>query len=90
MQGITLYFMDNAAEGIVSSLDELLNSGLWGAFFAVLVLYFFLRRFTATFIVALAIPFSLVITLGIMYFFEYVVESADHDGPNVVGGNACR
>lgn len=70
MQGIKLYFMDNAAEGIVSSIDELLRSGLWGAFFAVLVLYFFLRRISTTIIVALAIPFSLVITLGFMYFLH--------------------
>lgn len=70
MQGIKLYFMDNAAEGIVSSLEELLRSGLWGAFFAIFVLYFFLRRISTTLIVALAIPFSLVITLGLMYFLN--------------------
>ena len=68
MQGIKLYFMDNIAEGIVSSIDELLGSGLWGAFFAVLVLYLFLRRISTTLIVALAIPFSLIMTLGFMYF----------------------
>jgi len=68
MQGIKLFFMDNAAEGIVSSIDELLGSGLWGAFFAVLVLYLFLRRISTTLIVALAIPFSLIMTLGFMYF----------------------
>ncbi|MFQ5824896.1 MAG: efflux RND transporter permease subunit [bacterium] len=70
MQGIKLYFMDNAAQGIVSSIDELLKSGLWGAFFAILVLYFFLRRISTTFIVALAIPFSLIITMGFMYFLN--------------------
>ncbi len=68
MQDIKLFFMDNAAEGIVSSIDELLGSGLWGAFFAVLVLYVFLRRISTTLIVALAIPFSLIMTLGFMYF----------------------
>jgi len=68
MQGIKLYFMDNAAEGIVSSITELLRSGLWGAFFAIMILYFFLRRISTTLIVALAIPFSLVITLAFMYF----------------------
>jgi HAE1 family hydrophobic/amphiphilic exporter-1 len=70
MQGINLFFMDNAAEGIVSSINELLKSGLWGALFAVLVLYFFLRRISTTLIVALAIPFSLVITMGFMYFLN--------------------
>ncbi|MFQ5752167.1 MAG: efflux RND transporter permease subunit, partial [bacterium] len=70
MTGIKLYFMDNAAEGIVSSIDELLNSGLWGAFFAILVLYFFLRKISTTLIVALAIPFSIIITMGFMYFLN--------------------
>ncbi|MFQ6115194.1 MAG: efflux RND transporter permease subunit, partial [bacterium] len=70
MQGIKLYFMNNASESIVSSIDELLRSGLWGAFFAILVLYFFLRRISTTFIVALAIPFSLIITMGFMYFLN--------------------
>ncbi|MCG8608057.1 efflux RND transporter permease subunit [bacterium] len=70
MQGINLFFMDNAAEGIVSSINELLKSGLWGALFAVMVLYFFLRRISTTLIVALAIPFSLVITMGLMYFLN--------------------
>jgi len=70
MQGITLFFMDNAADGIESSINELLKSGLWGAFFAILVLYFFLRRISTTLIVALAIPFSLVITMAFMYFFN--------------------
>ncbi|MFQ5639371.1 MAG: efflux RND transporter permease subunit [bacterium] len=68
MEGTQLFFMDNAAEGIVSSINELLTSGMWGAFFAILVLYFFLRRISTTLFVALAIPFSLVITLGFMYF----------------------
>ncbi len=74
MAGIKLYFMDNAAEGIVSSIDELLRSGLWGAFFAILVLYFFLRRISTTLIVALAIPFSLVITMGFMYFLDMTLN----------------
>lgn len=74
MQGIKLYFMDNAAEGIMSSINELLKSGMWGALFAVLVLYFFLRRISTTLIVALAIPFSLIITMGFMYFLNMTLN----------------
>ncbi len=70
MHGIKLFFMDNAAEGIVSSIDELMKSGMWGALFAILVLYFFLRRISTTLIVALSIPFSLIITTGFMYFLN--------------------
>ena len=68
MEGISIFFMDNAAEGIVSSLNDLLSSGLWGGVLAVVVLYFFLRRFSTTLIVALAIPFSLLATMAFLYF----------------------
>ncbi|MFB0516638.1 MAG: efflux RND transporter permease subunit [Candidatus Neomarinimicrobiota bacterium] len=70
MAGISIYHMDNQAEGIVSSLNELLKAGMMGAFLALVVLYFFLRRFTTTVIVALAVPSSLLITLGFLFFFN--------------------
>ncbi len=68
MDGINIYYMDNQAEGVTSSLAEIFKSGLLGGCFAVLVLFFFLRRFSTTFIVALAVPLSLLITLTFMYF----------------------
>ncbi|MEE9464631.1 MAG: efflux RND transporter permease subunit [Candidatus Neomarinimicrobiota bacterium] len=68
MDGIRVIFLDNQAAGIVASINELLKAGTLGAFFAILVLYFFLRRFATTLIVALAVPSSLLITLGVIYF----------------------
>ena len=68
MQGVNIYYMDNAAEGIVTSLNDLLTSGLIGAFFALMVLFLFLRRISTTLIVTLAVPISIVITLGGLYF----------------------
>ena len=68
MEGIKIFFMDNMAEGILGSINELLNSGSWGALLAVVVLYFFLRRMGTTLIVALAIPFSLLATMAGLYF----------------------
>jgi HAE1 family hydrophobic/amphiphilic exporter-1 len=68
MTGISIYYMDNQAEGVVSSLREILRSGLLGACFAVAVLFFFLRRFSTTFIIALAAPLSILVTLTCMYF----------------------
>jgi HAE1 family hydrophobic/amphiphilic exporter-1 len=68
MEGIKIYYLDNLAEGIVSSLNELLRSGLMGAVLAVLVLFFFLRRLATTLIVTLAVPFSMLITMACMYF----------------------
>lgn len=69
MAGISIYYMDNQGDGIISSINELLKSGLLGGFLAILVLYFFLRQLATTLIVALAVPFSLLITLAIQYFF---------------------
>ena len=68
MDGIRMFSMDDLGEGIVSSINELLKSGLMGGFFAVLILFFFLRRISTTLIVAIAVPFSLLITLALMYF----------------------
>lgn len=68
MEGIRIFYMENLAEGITSSLDELLKSGIFGGLLAVFVLYFFLRRFSTTLLVALMVPSSLVVTLACMYF----------------------
>ncbi len=68
MRGITLFFLEDQGAGVVSSLKELRNSGLLGALLALLVLYFFLRNLPMTLIVALAVPVSITITLGVMYF----------------------
>jgi HAE1 family hydrophobic/amphiphilic exporter-1 len=53
---------------IMESLSTLLTSGRIGGIVALLVLFFFLRRFRMTLIVALSIPVSIVIALTVMYF----------------------
>jgi HAE1 family hydrophobic/amphiphilic exporter-1 len=68
MAGIRIFYLDNMAEGIVSSLNELLKSGVLGGLLAMIVLFFFLRRLGTTLIVALAVPFSLLVTMACMYF----------------------
>lgn len=70
MRGINIYEMNNQATGIISSLLELLKAGLLGGLFSILVLYFFLRKVSTTLIVALAVPFSLIVTLGMLYFLD--------------------
>lgn len=67
-QGIQLKVINDQAEGVVSSIDELINAGLVGALLSVLVLFYFLRHWPSTLMVALAIPLCIVITLGSMYF----------------------
>lgn len=68
MQGINIYVMDNSAEGITSSLRDLLQAGMIGGLFAIIVLFFFLRRVSTTLIVTLAVPISIVVTVGALYF----------------------
>lgn len=68
MEGVNLFFIENVAEGITSSIKELFKSGMLGAFLAVLILLFFLRRISTTMIVVLSVPFSLLVTGVFMYF----------------------
>jgi HAE1 family hydrophobic/amphiphilic exporter-1 len=53
---------------IRSSFRDLRNAGLWGGFFAICVLFFFLRRLYATAIVAVAIPISIMVAVTVMFF----------------------
>lgn len=68
LNGIKLFTWDDQADQIVGGLEGLTNSGLIGGLLAIVVLYFFLRRFSSTLIVSLSIPFSIVAACGVMYF----------------------
>lgn len=68
MRGINLYVMEDQADGVRSSLRDLLQAGAAGALLSMLVLYAFLRHVGMTLVVALSVPLSLVITLGFLYF----------------------
>ena len=50
------------------SIDNLKGSALWGGIFALLVLFFFLRRWTPTLLITTAIPFCMLITVAMIYF----------------------
>ena len=70
MQGIAIFALDNMGESVRDSLNDLLNAGAVGALLALIVLYLFLRQFTTTLVVTASVPFSLLITLGALYFFD--------------------
>ena len=63
-----LILFGDRADGVKSSLRELLNSGLLGMALSLFVLYAFLRHWPSTLMVSLAVPISMTITLGGMYF----------------------
>ena len=70
MQGIKIFELDNQGDSVRSSLSDLLNAGAIGAVLALIVLYLFLRQVTTTLIVTASVPFSLLITLGVLYFAD--------------------
>jgi len=52
---------------IQNSVDEVLNTAIWGGILAILVLYLFLRRMKSTVIISLTIPISIIVTFFFMY-----------------------
>ncbi|MEW9799547.1 efflux RND transporter permease subunit [Alteromonas sp. CYL-A6] len=69
--GINLFVMDDTADSVTSSLGDLIMAGLIGAVLSVIVLFAFLRQLSTTLIVVLSVPFSICITLGVMYLAGY-------------------
>lgn len=68
LSGIKFIKVDDGAESVKSSIKELVEAGVIGSLLSILVLFYFLRHWPSTFMVSLAIPLCIVITLGIMYF----------------------
>ena len=52
---------------ISSSVNNVLNSAIWGGLLAILILYVFLRNGSTTAIIALAIPISIIATFSLLY-----------------------
>ncbi|RMH73942.1 MAG: efflux RND transporter permease subunit [Gemmatimonadetes bacterium] len=65
----------NQGDYVKESIQNLVNTALWGGFFAFIVLFIFLRRFRMTLIINLAIPLSLLITVTILYFMGWTLNA---------------
>jgi HAE1 family hydrophobic/amphiphilic exporter-1 len=68
LKGVNLFVWEDQAREIRAGIEGLSSAGLQGAGLAILVLFFFLRRWDSTLIVAAAIPLSLLATTAVMYF----------------------
>lgn len=68
------------AESIKDSINSLLESGLWGALFAVLVLFVFLRSIRSTIVIGCAIPISIIVTFVFMYFNKMSINTMSLSG----------
>ncbi|MDZ7758227.1 efflux RND transporter permease subunit [Rhodohalobacter sp.] len=65
---INLLVVIDQSDFIQDSIDNVQESAIWGALLAIVVLYLFLRNGSTTFIIATAIPVSIVATFGLLYF----------------------
>ena len=60
---------------IRASINNLLDTAFWGGIFAILILYYFLRRFRITLIMTVAIPVSVLIALTVTYFIGWTLNT---------------
>jgi HAE1 family hydrophobic/amphiphilic exporter-1 len=74
LTGFKIDMLFNQGEYIKESVDNLKNAGIWGGFFAFLVLYFFLRRLRMTLILNIAIPLSILISMTVLYFIGWTLN----------------
>ncbi|MDA7521433.1 efflux RND transporter permease subunit, partial [Verrucomicrobia bacterium] len=75
LKGFDLSVYDNQGEEIMQRLNHLISNGQLGAIMAAVVLFFFLRQFRMTMIIALAIPLCLLIALAVMFFMGQTLNS---------------
>ena len=69
--GVNIFMMEDQAKGVTDSLGDLLTAGGIGALLSFSVLYLFMRNTIGTLLVVASVPFSICITLAIMYLFGY-------------------
>jgi len=67
LDGISFLVWQDQGKEIKNTLDDLKQTGFFGAIFASLVLFIFLRKVTTTLVAVFCIPFSLIVTCGIIW-----------------------
>jgi hydrophobic/amphiphilic exporter-1 (mainly G- bacteria), HAE1 family len=75
LEGFDISIYDNQGEEITERLDSLISNGNLGACLAAIVLFFFLRQFRMTMVIAMAIPLCLLIALTAMFFAGETLNS---------------
>ena len=70
----------DSADFIKASIENVQSATLQGAGLAVLVLLFFLRSFSATMIIGVAIPISVISTFALMYFNGFTLNTVSFGG----------
>ncbi len=70
-ENYTLQLLQDQSEKIMRNIDNVTFDLIYGAILAVIIVFFFLRNFTATFVSALAIPTSIIGTFAIIDWLGY-------------------
>ncbi len=68
LPGLTFTTVENQGRYVQSAVGEVTDSALYGALLAIGVLLVALRSLTATFVIGIAIPISVLATFTLMYF----------------------
>jgi hydrophobic/amphiphilic exporter-1 (mainly G- bacteria), HAE1 family len=74
LPGYQLTPVTNQGKFIRDAIVEVEQSALYGVILAIFVIFLFLRRIGTTFIVSLAIPFSIIATFNLMYFNNLTIN----------------
>lgn len=77
---LNLFVTVDQSQFIQSSINNVQNSALWGALLAIFVLYIFFRNGSSTFIIAVAIPISIIATFGLLYFSGLTLNQMSFGG----------
>ncbi|MFA6471972.1 MAG: efflux RND transporter permease subunit, partial [Candidatus Latescibacterota bacterium] len=68
LPGYQITIIQNQGDFVTQAVGEVKSAALVGILLSVLVLFIFLRRFSTTAIISLAIPISIIATFNLMYF----------------------
>lgn len=66
--------ISDSSEMITRSINSVSSTVLWGGFFVILTTLVFLRNLRASLVIALTIPFSLIIAFVFMYFMGWTIN----------------
>ncbi len=70
----------DSAEFIRSAIRNVQSAAVQGSLLAVLILLFFLRSFSSTMIIGIAIPISVISTFALMHFYGFTLNTVSFGG----------
>lgn len=76
LEGVRFEIFSDQGKDVRDAIEHLKDAGIWGGFFAALVLYTFLRAPRITGILTLSIPLSLLCTIIALFFMGWSLNLA--------------